>query len=155
MTGFEVAQVVHHENIQVNLVFLTMHKDDTLFNKAMDIGVKGFLLKENTVMEIVQCVQTVLDGRSYLSPAISDLLIRRNKNLMSSASDKRGINMLTPAELTIMKKLAEMKTSRDIADELNVSIKTVQNHRQNICNKLDLNGTHALLRFAIDNASLI
>lgn len=155
MTGFEVAKILQNEGLNVDIIFLTMYKDDTMFNKAMDIGVKGYVLKENTVTEILQCIKRVLSGKSYLSPAISDFLIRRNNKLMSQASDKDGLNTLTPAERTIVKKLSEMKTSQEIADELNVSIKTVQNHRNNICNKLDLSGTHALLKFAVEHADQI
>ncbi|MEX0944781.1 MAG: response regulator transcription factor [Balneolaceae bacterium] len=155
MTGFEVAKAVYHEGIHVDIIFLTMFKDDSMFNQAMNIGVKGYVLKENTVSEIVQCVNAVLAGKTYLSPAISDFLIRRNNKLMARASDKDGLNCLTPSEMTILKKLSEMKTSQEIADELNVSIKTVQNHRNNICNKLDLSGTHALLKFSVEHSHQI
>ncbi len=155
MTGFDVAKIVDHENIHVDIIFLTMFKDDSMFNQAMNIGVKGYVLKENTVTEIVQCVNAVLAGKTYLSPAISDFLIRRNNKLMSLASDKDGLNRLTPSEMTILKKLSEMKTSQEIADDLNVSIKTVQNHRNNICHKLELSGTHALLKFAVEHSHLI
>ena len=152
MTGFEVAQKVHNESILIDIIFLTMFKDETLFNKAMDIGVKGYVLKENTVSEIQKCVETVFSGSYYLSPAISEFLIRRNTKLSSTASDKKGIHLLTPAEKNILQLVADMKTSQEIAEELSISVKTVQNHRHNICNKLDLSGTHALLKFAVENA---
>lgn len=155
MTGFEVAQQVHHEGISIDIVFLTMYKDESLFNKAMDIGVKGYVLKENTVSEIIQCVKAILNGKHYLSPAISDFLIRRNNKLVASASDKDGLNSLTKTERKIIKQLADMKTSQEIADKFNVSIKTIQNHRNNICNKLGLSGTHALLKYALEHASRI
>jgi len=87
MTGFEVAQKVHNESILIDIIFLTMFKDETLFNKAMDIGVKGYVLKENTVSEIQKCVETVFSGSYYLSPAISEFLIRRNTKLSSTASE--------------------------------------------------------------------
>ncbi len=155
MTGFEVAKQIHHEAIAIDVIFLTMFKDEAMFNKAMDIGVKGYVLKENTVSEIVTGVKSVLAGKHYLSPAISDLLIRRNNKLTSPASDKDGIDQLTPAEINIMKLLADMKTNQEMAEELGISIKTVQNHRNNICNKLDISGTHALLKFAVENADRI
>jgi DNA-binding NarL/FixJ family response regulator len=154
-TGFEVAKQIHHEGISIDIIFLTMHKDETLFNKAMDIGVKGYVLKENTVSEIIQCIETVINGDHYLSPAISNFLIKRNNKLVAPASDKDGLNTLTKTEKKIMKKLADMKTSQEIADEFNVSIKTIQNHRNNICKKLNLSGVHALLKFAVENISRI
>ena len=105
MTGFEVAKKVHKEGISIDIIFLTMFKDESLFNKAMDIGVKGYVLKDNTVSEIMKCLEKVVHGKHYLSPVISDFLINRNKKLMESASDKDGINLLTPAERKAMKLL--------------------------------------------------
>lgn len=128
-----------------------MHNDEQLFNKAMDIGVKGFVLKENTVSEIVQCAKTVLDGRHYLSPVISEYLIKRNSRLINTATDKDGIHLLTPTENKVLRELATMKTNQELADIFSVSIKTIQNHRNNICSKLGISGTHALLKFALDN----
>ncbi|MEQ8525229.1 response regulator transcription factor [Gracilimonas sp.] len=153
LTGFEVAKQVHQEGIQIDIIFLTMHKDESMFNKAMDIGVKGYVLKENTASEIFKCVKTVLSGKHYLSPALSDFLIKRNGKILTPASDKDGLNLLTKTEKKVIKQVADMKTSQEIADEFNVSIKTVQNHRNNICNKLGLSGAHALLKFAVEHAS--
>ncbi|MDR9417664.1 response regulator [Gracilimonas sp.] len=153
MTGFEVAQKVHKESIKIEIIFLTMYKDESIFNKAMDIGVKGYVLKENTVSDILDCLKAVIKGKHYLSPAISDFLVNRNTKLMEPASDNEGINLLTSSELTILKLLAEMKTNQDIADDLNISIKTVQNHRNNMCNKLKLTGTHALLKYAVEHST--
>lgn len=152
-TGFEVAQKVHNESTPIDIIFLTMFKDESMFNNAMDIGVKGYVLKENTVSEIVQCVKAVLSDGYYLSPAISQYLIRRNTGLMNEASDKHGINLLTESEKKILKLVSDMKTNQEIAKQLSISSKTVKNHRNNICNKLGLTGTHALLKYAIQNES--
>lgn len=152
-TGFEVAQKVHKESTSIDIIFLTMFKDESMFNNAMNIGVKGYVLKENTVSEIVQCVKAVLSGEYYLSPAISQYLIRRNSGLMNEASDKHGINLLTDSEKKILKLVSDMKTNQEIAKQLSISSKTVKNHRNNICNKLGLTGTHALLKYAIQNES--
>lgn len=155
ITGFEVAKRVHNEGISIDIVFLTMFKDESLFNKAMDIGVKGYMLKENTSLEILKCVESVLAGKHYLSPEISNFLINRNTRLSTPATDKEGIHLLTLTEKNVLKLLATMKTNQEMADELNVSIKTIQNHRHNICHKLDIRGTHALLKFAMEHASKI
>lgn len=152
LTGFDVAKRVHSEGISIDIIFLTMFKDETLFNKAMDIGVKGYVLKENSVADILRCIESVLAGKHYLSPEISGFLINRNTKLATPATDKEGLHLLTPAEKNILKLLATMKTNQEMAEELNVSIKTIQNHRHNICNKLDISGTHALLKFAMEHA---
>lgn len=151
ITGFDVAKRVHNEGMSIDIIFLTMFKDESLFNKAMDIGVKGYVLKENTVSEILRCIESVLAGKHYLSPEISDFLINRNTKLATPATDKEGLHLLTPAEKNILKLLATMKTNQEMAEELNVSIKTVQNHRHNICSKLEISGTHALLKFAVEH----
>ncbi|MFA6541737.1 MAG: response regulator transcription factor [Bacteroidota bacterium] len=153
MTGFDVARRVNDESMSVAIVFLTMFNDEMMFNKAMDIGVKGYVLKENTITEILQCISSVFDGKYYLSPSISDFLIKRNARLVSPASDQKGINLLTPSERKLLKLLSEMKTSKEIAETLNISVKTVANHRNNICDKLGLRGAHALFKFAAENAS--
>lgn len=152
MTGFEVANTLYRQGISVSIVFLTMYKDEVLFNKAMDIGVKGYVLKDNTVEEIQRCLKKVLKGNYYLSPEISDFLVNRNNTLMSGSSDSKGKHLLTDAERNILRQVAEMKTSQEIADSLSVSIKTVQNHRNNICKKLGLSGTHALLKYAVEHS---
>ncbi len=153
LSGFDVAKRVQKESIKIDVIFLTMFKDESVFNKSMDIGVKGYVLKENTVSEIMNCIHTVLKGNYYLSPEISDFLIKRNNRLASSATDKSGISLLTPSEKNMLEMVAMMKTNQEIAEELNISIKTVQNHRSNICSKLDLSGAHALLKFAVEHSS--
>lgn len=155
MTGFDVANRVRAEGLPVSLVFLTMFKDEQVFNKAMDIGVKGYVLKENTIGEIQLCIRTVSEGKYYLSPTISDFLIRRNSKLSSPSGNSQGINLLTPMERNVMKLVAAMKSNNEIAGELSISVKTVQNHRNNVCNKLGLHGAHALLKYATENISLL
>lgn len=151
MSGFDVAERVHAEGVDIDIIFLTMYKDEAIFNKAMDIGVKGYVLKENTVSEILECLKTVINGKYYLSPAISEFLIRRNRKLVSEASDKVGLNQLTPTEKIILRLLSDMKTNQEIATILTISIRTVQNHRNSMCRKLDLNGAHALLKYAVEH----
>ena len=155
LTGFDVAEKIHQESLNTSVIILTMHCDEQLFNRAMDIGVMGFVLKENTVSEIVRCMDKVLDGKHYLSPEISEFLICRNNNLVSNATDKQGLHLLTETEKKVLKEVGAMKTSQEIADHFGVSIKTVQNHRSNICAKLQISGTHALLKFAIEHSKKI
>lgn len=155
MSGYEVAKRVAEERIPVRVIFLTMFKDESMFNKALDIGVKGYVLKENTVAEILNCLATVLAGNYYLSPAISDFLVRRNTKPAVNEAPIRGLDLLSPAERNVLKHLSMMKTNQDIASDLFISVKTVQNHRNNICNKLGLNGTHALLKLALELKSTL
>ncbi len=152
LSGYEVAQRVREAALPVSIVFLTMHNDEHLFNKALDAGAKGYVLKENTVSDLLECVKAVAAGKHYLSPALSDFILRRNNRAAGYHFDKSGLDQLTPAEKAVLKLLAGLKTNQDIAAGLGISIKTVQNHRNNICTKLGLRGAHALLKFAVDNA---
>ena len=153
MTGFDVAKRVNDEALPVSIIFLTMFKEEQVFNKALDTGVKGYVLKENAISEVHQCIAAVSGGKYFLSPSISDFLIRRNSRLVAPAQDSIGLSLLTPAERNVLKLVATMKTNREIAITLNISIKTVHNHRNHICDKLGLQGAHALLKFAAEYSS--
>lgn len=151
LSGFEIANILYREGASIDVIFLTMHKEEEIFNQALDIGIKGFVLKENTTAEILKCISSIAEGKRYLSSELTEFLLRRNDRLMAPASDKNGLDLLTDSERKILRKVSEMKTSQEIAEELGLSKKTVQNHRQNICKKLDLNGAHALLKFSLEH----
>ena len=155
MDGIAVAQAVGRKNLPVEIVFLTMHKDEDVFNEAMDAGVKGFVLKESAVTDIIHSIRAVAAGQHFISPQLSSYLINRSRAAALFVRQKPNLQNLTQTERRILKLIAENKTSREIADELFVSIRTVENHRANICQKLDLRGAHALLKFALENRSAL
>jgi DNA-binding NarL/FixJ family response regulator len=148
LDGFAVAREMGKENSQVKLVFLTAHQEESLFDEAMDLGVKGYVLKESSMAEIVSCVKVVAQGKHYTSPSLTSYLVSRSRR-SSGPVDKHGLEDLTPTERRILKLIAGYKTSREIAEELFVSYHTVETHRRNICEKLDLHGSHALMKFAL------
>src|SRR5262249_35820545 len=139
--------------LQVEAIFLTMHKDEDLFNEAMNLGVKGYVLKDSAVTDIAAAVKAVVIGQSYISPSLSSYLISRGSRASSLAKQRPGLNVLTPTERRILRLIAENNTSREIAEELFISIRTVDNHRANISAKLELQGSHALLKFALEHKS--
>lgn len=149
--GFTIAKTVRDENLPVRLLFMTMHKDENTFNKALDLGINGFVLKENAVTDIVKAIHTVLDGKYYFSPTLSDYMMRRSSGQQSASDSTDPIAKLTPTERKILKLIASQKTTKTIAKELFNSPKTIEKHRSNICSKLDLHGAYALLKFAFDN----
>lgn len=155
LSGFEVARKVKERNLPVKIVFLTMHKDEQIFNESMELGVMGYVLKENAVEDIVDCIKQVASGHYYLSPAISDLLIKRNDRLRNTINRIPSINDLTKTERLVLKFISENNTSKEIADKMNISTKTVENHRANISKKLKLHGTHSLIKFALSNKTLL
>jgi DNA-binding NarL/FixJ family response regulator len=153
MSGFEVARAIRELRLPVEIVFLTMHKDEDIFNKALDAGAKCFVLKDSAVMEIVGCIKSAMNGEYYISPAVSSYLVNRSARAGALSRHVPGLNDLTEAEQRVLRLIAEYMTSREIAAELGVSHRTVENHRTNISNKLDLHGSHALLKFALEHKS--
>jgi len=155
LSGLEVAQRLQGKRVRTRIIILTMHKDEATFNRAVDLGVKGFVLKENAVQDILNSLATVSAGEHYLSPSISGYLVRRRGRAEALADKKPGLDDLTKAERRILKLIAEKKTSREIAAELFISPRTVEAHRANICAKLELRGSHSLLQFALENRSSV
>jgi DNA-binding NarL/FixJ family response regulator len=155
LTGLEIAQRLQGKRPAVRLIILTMHKEEAIFNRALDLGVKGFVLKENAVEEIVRALIAVAAGEHYLSSTISGYLVRRRSRAETLAAQKPGLDALTRAERRILRLIAEKKTSRQIGAELFISPRTVEAHRANICHKLELRGSHSLLQFALENRSAL
>jgi DNA-binding NarL/FixJ family response regulator len=151
LTGFEVAQALHSCKLNVAIIFLTMHNDKNYFNKAMDYGAKGYILKDGALDEIVNALEAVMHGKPYISAALSSYLLQRLDRISLLARQTPELNTLTPTERRILKLVAEYKTSKEIAEELHIHFRTVDNHRTNITNKLGLQGRNSLLKFAIEH----
>jgi two-component system, NarL family, response regulator DegU len=152
--GLEVARQVKEDGLSTRIIILTMHSEETYFNEAMDAGVSGYLLKENASTDLKSCIKEVLSGKYYVSSLLSNLLLEREKRIKSLQKDIPAIESLTETELKIIKLIAKNKTSKEIAQEMFISYRTVQNHRQHISDKLNLHGPHKLLQFAFENKSL-
>jgi DNA-binding NarL/FixJ family response regulator len=153
LNGLEMARRLHREKSPIRILFLTMYKDEDLFNAAMDIGVRGYVLKENAGEEIISALDKVAQGETFVSPSLSHAGERRSERVHALLLSKPQIDELTAAERRILKLIAEDRTSKEIADVLKISIKTVENHRLSICHKLNLHGSHSLLKFAFDHKS--
>ncbi|OGU71375.1 MAG: hypothetical protein A3H45_14605 [Ignavibacteria bacterium RIFCSPLOWO2_02_FULL_55_14] len=155
MNGLDVARHVQKNNIRVDLIVLTMYKEEYMFNKVMDLGVRGYILKENAVTDILAAIRSVAEGHYYISPSISEFLVRRGHHVTTPGKSHRGIADLTPSERRILKLIASKKTSKEIASELSISHKTVHRHRENIAAKLGLHGPNSLLAYAVENKSAL
>lgn len=151
LSGLAVAREVQRQRLSTAIVFLTMFKEEDMFNEAMDLGARGYVLKENAVDDILNCLRAVAAGEYFISPVISHLLLRRTEQARGLARRTPGLHDLTPTERRILKRISEGKTSKQIAAELYVSPKTIENHRVNIAAKLDIHGSNALLKFALEN----
>jgi DNA-binding NarL/FixJ family response regulator len=102
---------------------------------------------------LLNCIHAVVGGRSFISPSLSSFLLNRKMSSRKLLEEKPELERLTPAERRILKLIAEDLTSKEIAQHLGISPHTVENHRANICERLNLRGSHSLLKFAYDNKS--
>lgn len=153
MNGFDVVRRLQEARSKTTIAFLPMHKDEEMFNAAMDLGVSGYILKDSAVTEIVACLKMVLSGQPYISPQLSAYLLNRSRRANELSRELPQLESLTATERRVLKMIADYKTSKEIADILCIHSRTVDNHRTNIAQKLDLNGSHSLLKFAVENKS--
>ncbi len=152
INGLEVIERSVKAGVETDFVILTMSNDEEYFDMAMELGVKGYMLKENALSELQNCLNTVMTGDFFICPAISKYMIRRDKRVTEKTLSPEK---LTPTERKILKEISLNKTSSEIADKLFISTRTVQNHRYNICRKLNLRGPNSLLEFALKNRGVL
>lgn len=152
MNGFEVLRSLNETDAKVGVIMLTVHREEEFFNEALRLGARGYVLKDTAIEDIVGCVRAVAAGDNYVSPAMTKYLF---KSSVGGAKSTTGIAALTTTEKTILQLVADYKTNAQIADELFISPHTVKTHRKNICIKLDLEGNHALMKFALEHKAAL
>lgn len=155
LDGFQVARALLANNSKTAIVFLTMHSDEAMFHAALDLGAKGYVLKDSAIDDIVTAINEVVAGRSFTSLPMTTYFSKRQNYNQVPDIQQLGLSQLTPTEYRILKLLADYKTNKDIADELSVSPRTVETHRSRICQKLNLQGSHSLMKFAVQYKSLL
>lgn len=153
LDGFGVARLVGERKLPVSIIFLTIHREEDFFNEAMNLGAKGYVLKDSALADIVACIKAVAAGQPYVSPSLTSHLLNLRQRSTKLSTQVHGLKELSQTELRILKLVAEYKTNKEIADELFISHRTVETHRTNICNKLELRGNHALMKFALSHKS--
>ncbi|WP_346883167.1 response regulator transcription factor [uncultured Algibacter sp.] len=132
-TGLEIAEACKKNDLDTKIILLTFDKEEDVYDQAIEHGVYGYILKEFAIEEIETCISNVANGKSYFSEEIASYL---NASTLEQKPDK--LDLLTKSELRIVKLISENKTSQDIADELSISVRTVDKHRSNIVSKLGL-----------------
>lgn len=153
LDGLGVAREIARQKLDTKVIFLTFHADEDLFRGAMSLGSKGYILKDSASQEIVAGVRAVVSGRPYISSAITEKLLHPQQTPPQNSITGK----LTPTERRIMRLIADGKSSKEIGAELSIHYRTVENHRTNICRKLNLEGegANALLRFALQNKTTL
>lgn len=155
LNGLDTIRAIRELPFPVKVIVLTMYKEEDMLNAAMDLGAKAYVLKENAANDIVAALEKVDRGEGFVSALMLDAGQRRGDRVRELLLSRPQIESLTPAERRILKLVGEDYTSKEIANLLNLSVRTVDNHRQHICDKLKLHGTHSLLKFAFDNSAYL
>ncbi|MEX1383401.1 response regulator [Lutibacter sp.] len=149
LTGFEVIKKCQEKSVNTRFIILTSYKEKGFVLKAKKLNIAGYLLKDEPFIEIKNCIQAALNGDFYASKEFDEIF----SNEISPQLKK--IKFLSPSERTIVRLIAQEKSSKEIANLLSISVRTVQKHRSNIISKLDLpNGAESLFGWTQQNKEL-
>jgi two-component system, NarL family, response regulator DegU len=146
MNGIALGVALKKEDPSVKIIILTMHKESDIIRSVLAKGIDGYVFKDDAVNDVVTAIYDVMKGKQYVS---------KSTTLVQDAVNTDLVDALTKTEILVLRAIANHQTSREIADSLFVSIKTVENHRNNISRKLNLQGSNSLLKFALNNKTLI
>jgi two-component system response regulator NreC len=148
LNGLEATRQIKREHPEINVLVLTMYDNEEYFRKMLEVGASGYIIKRAAATELVSAIRAVYNGEAVLSPAITRLLLEDYLN-HDLRNEKDDPNALSSREREVLQLIAEGKTSREIAEILNLSVKTVQSHRTSLMQKLDLHDRGELIKYAI------
>ena len=148
MTGIQAAEELHKRKPELRLLMLSMYDSEQFLFESLRAGASGYVLKSDADQDIVDAVRRTMRGQSFLYPSAVSTLVRDFVD-RGRPDDERQLDILTPRELQVLKLIAEAHTSKEIAQELVISVKTVERHRQNILDKLGMSDRVELTRYAI------
>lgn len=150
MNGLEVLEKIRSRNKTIKVILYTMYTDAALFEKAKALGVNGYVLKDFALEELKDCLHTLKFQKQWFSPKLGESLITKEP-----VTNEEKLSTLSAAERKIISLVAQRKTSKQIAEQLFISEKTVENHRSNIIKKLALTGgAGALVHWATQHAKM-
>lgn len=152
LNGIEAIKVIAKKLNTTKILALTQHEENEYILQILKAGGNGYLLKNSKKEEFIEAIQTVLEGKRYLSPKLSERMINNVLEQVSGGDTKsEGEVHLTRREIEIIQKIADDKSNLEIADELHLSVRTVETHRRNLMQKLKVNSVVALLKYATQN----
>jgi len=146
LTGIQAAAELHKRKPELRLLMLSMYDNEQFLFEALRAGASGYVLKSDADHDIVDACRRTMRGQSFLYPSAVATLVR---DYVERGRPADGFDVLTPRELQVLKLIAEANTSKEIAAELVISVKTVERHRQNILEKLGMSDRVELTRYAI------
>ena len=148
LNGIDATRQVLEEQPGVKVVALSMHSEKQFVEGMLRAGVAGYLLKDTAFEELVKAIRVVCAGKKYLSPDITDIVLQDYLHPAAAIDDQPAV-LLTTREREVLQLIAEGRTTREAADKLHISVKTVETHRKNIMEKLGLRTVAELTKYAV------
>ena len=149
LNGIEAAQQMTGDSPEIAVVMLSMHSDESYVLRALKAGARGYLLKDSAEAELIKAVHAVAGGKSFFSPAVSKVLLDDYVRKLRRSGTEDAYDLLTPREREVLQLIAEGKSNKDIANLLNLSVYTVESHRSNLMEKLNVRGLPELILYAV------
>ena len=149
LNGLEVAARVTRDFPTVKTLILSMHNNEEYVLRALRIGPSGYMLKDSAITELKLAIETVLNNKIYLSPSISRSVIDSYLNRTAAPRKSTSLDKLTPRQREILQLIAEGRSTKEIASDLNLSAKTVETHRAQLMERLDIYDVAELVRYAM------
>lgn len=149
ISGIEIAKYVSEKYPDVKILILSMHSNEEFITKALSVGANGYLPKDTSMTELLEAIHVIYKGDNYFNKNISDTILKSIIN--KSKKDSSEQEALTKREKEVIKLVVEGLTNKEIAEKLFISIRTVDSHKNNIMQKLNLKSSVELVKYAIKN----
>ena len=149
LNGIEAAHQITQSHSEIAVIVLSMHADESYVLRALRDGAKGYLLKDSAESDLIEAVRAVARGKSFFSPAVSKVLLDDYLRKLKHSGVEDAYDLLTPREREILQLVVEGKSNKEVANLLNLSVYTVETHRSNIMQKLNLKGVPELTLYAV------
>ena len=149
LNGIEAAQQMTGDRPEIAVVMLSMHSDESYVLRALKAGARGYLLKDSAEADLIKAVHAVAGGKSFFSPAVSKVLLDDYVRKLRRSGTEDAYDWLTAREREVLQLIAEGKSNKDIANLLNLSVYTVESHRSNLMEKLNVRGLPELILYAV------
>lgn len=149
LSSFEATRQIKKNRPETKVLFLTMYDDEDYLVEGMEVGASGYVLKDSPATQLVSAMRDVIRGGSYLSPRMLSQLVDDFRSRIKSANRLPRFATLTAREREVLKMLAEGNSVKEIACDLNLSVKTVEAHKFNLMRKLDIHNKATLVQYAI------
>ena len=149
LNGIEATRKIAASAAHTQVVILSMHSDESYVLRALNVGARAYILKDSAEDDLTRAVRSVYAGKSFFSPAISRMLLDDYVRRLAKQGIEDSYDLLTPREKELLQLLAELKTNKEIATLLNLSVHTVETHRGRILQKLNLHGVPELILYAV------